>query len=78
MTISALSMPFCCRRRCARVLAFGFFFLDTLAFDCAVRAEKLEVSGRGREVSDLSRSTDGDTARLAARECIDFAMQELE
>lgn len=33
----------------------------------------MAVSARGRDVSDLSTSSEGDAARRAARECIDLA-----
>lgn len=34
----------------------------------------LVLSARGSEVNDLSTFTDGETSRLAARECTDFAI----
>ena len=35
------------------------------------------VSGRGSDVIDLSTSSDGETARLAAREWTDFAVKRV-
>jgi hypothetical protein len=67
-TASALSIPFCCLKRCALViLLLLFFFFETPAFARSAKREGREVVGesaRGKAAMDLSS---GVAARLAAR-----------
>jgi hypothetical protein len=77
-TASALSIPFSCRNRCARVKRFDFDFFEMPELCCVDRTERSAFgdSGRGRDVRDLSRSRDGEIARLEARERTDCAGEE--
>ena len=77
MTISALSIPFCCLLRWALVKVLGFdCFFVTPAFARSERMEsrcKTVGSARGADTNDLSKSALGEPSRLAARECFDWA-----